>query len=92
MDVRVIGFMVMEDEKGMDEKVLAVLTKDPRMSEVRTLRDVPEHILREISCFFQYYKVLEREKWVKVGGWRGTADTCELVEKSHQAYIKVLFF
>lgn len=73
----------------MDEKVLAVLTKDPRMGEVRTLRDVPEHVLREISCFFQYYKVLEREKWVKVGGWHGTADTCELVEKSHQAYLKV---
>jgi hypothetical protein len=33
-----------------------VLTKDPRMSEVRTLRDVPEHILREISQFFQQYK------------------------------------
>lgn len=41
----------------MDEKVLAVLTKDPRMGEVRTLRDVPEHVLREISCFFEQYKV-----------------------------------
>lgn len=42
----------------MDEKVLAVLTKDPRMGEVRTLRDVPEHILREISVFFDTYKVV----------------------------------
>jgi inorganic pyrophosphatase len=50
--------MVMEDEKGKDEKVLAVLTKDPRMGEMHTLRDVPEHILREISCFFEQYKVM----------------------------------
>jgi inorganic pyrophosphatase len=35
--------MVMEDEKGMDEKVLAVSTKDPHFAEVHTLRDVPEH-------------------------------------------------
>ncbi|KAM3567134.1 hypothetical protein VYU27_010715, partial [Nannochloropsis oceanica] len=66
--------------------VLAVLKKDPRMQEVKTLRDVPEHILREITCFFEQYKVLEKEKWVKVGGWRGTQDTYSLVEKTHVAY------
>ncbi|TFJ83379.1 hypothetical protein NSK_005311 [Nannochloropsis salina CCMP1776] len=88
VDVRVLGYMVMEDEKGKDEKVLAVLTKDPRMQEIKTLRDVPEHTLREISCFFEQYKVLEREKWVKVGGWKGTQDTYALVDKTHAAYFE----
>ena len=87
VDVRAIGYMVMEDEKGLDEKVLAVPTSDPRFSEYRTLRDVPEHLLREIAHFFETYKALEKKKWAKVGGWKGTEDTLELIEKTHAAYM-----
>mmetsp|Transcript_8988 Transcript_8988/g.14565 ORF Transcript_8988/g.14565 Transcript_8988/m.14565 type:complete len:280 (-) Transcript_8988:636-1475(-) len=75
VDVRPIAYMVMEDEKGMDEKVLAVVNKDPHYVEMKTLRDVPEHVLREIAHFFQTYKALEKRKWVKVGGWKGTASS-----------------
>ncbi len=62
--------MIMEDEKGLDEKVLAVPVNDPRFDEYRTLRDVPEHLLREIAHFFSTYKALEKKKWAKVGGWK----------------------
>ena len=86
VDVRAIGYMVMEDEKGLDEKVLAVPTNDPRFQEYRTLRDVPEHLLREIAHFFETYKALEKKKWAKVGGWKGTEDTLGLIEHTHAAY------
>jgi len=86
VDVRAVGYMVMEDEKGLDEKVLAVPTNDPRFDEYKTLRDVPEHLLREIAHFFETYKALEKKKWAKVGGWKGTEDTINLIETTHQAY------
>ncbi|GAB5369000.1 hypothetical protein AAMO2058_001367500 [Amorphochlora amoebiformis] len=88
VDVRPIAYMVMEDEKGMDEKVLAVVSKDPHYVEMKSLRDVPEHVLREIAHFFSTYKALEKKKWVKVGGWRGTEDTLKLIEETHDSYKK----
>lgn len=86
VDVRAIGYMIMEDEKGLDEKVLAVPTNDPRFDEYKTLRDVPEHLLREIAHFFETYKALEKKKWAKVGGWKGTEDTLILIEQTHKNY------
>mmetsp|Transcript_17362 Transcript_17362/g.26037 ORF Transcript_17362/g.26037 Transcript_17362/m.26037 type:complete len:147 (-) Transcript_17362:238-678(-) len=87
VDVRPIAYMVMEDEKGMDEKVLAVVHKDPHYMDLHTLRDVPEHVLREIAHFFSTYKALEKKKWVKVGGWKGTLDTKKLIEDTHEMYL-----
>ena len=86
VDVRPLGYMIMEDEKGLDEKVLAVPVHDPRFEEYKTLRDVPEHLLREIAHFFSTYKALEKKKWAKVGGWKGTEDTLILLEETHDAY------
>jgi inorganic pyrophosphatase len=88
LDIRPIGYMVMEDEKGVDEKVLAVSTQDPHFTEVHSLRDVPEHVLREIAHFFGTYKALEKKKWAKVGGWKGTEDTKKLIEDTHKSYLK----
>lgn len=45
--------IALEDEKGLDEKVLAVPDKDPRFNHMTSLRDVPEHVLREITNFFE---------------------------------------
>ena len=88
VDVRPLGYMIMEDEKGLDEKVLAVPVNDPRFDEYRSLRDVPDHLLREISHFFGTYKALEKKKWAKVGGWKGSADTEILLQATHAAYNK----
>ena len=43
-------------------------------------------MLREIAHFFGTYKALEKKKWAKVGGWKGTEDTLELIEQTHQMY------
>ena len=87
VDVRPIAYLVMEDEKGLDEKVLAVLADDPRFKEVNRMGDVSDHVLREIGAFFSTYKSLEKGKWAKCGGWRGTEDTHELILDTHRTYL-----
>ena len=88
--VRPICYMVMEDEKGLDEKVLAVVDKDPRLDEIKEKEDIPKHIIHEISNFFETYKILEKDKWVKVGDWKKKEDTFKLIKDSHQAYKNAL--
>jgi inorganic pyrophosphatase len=72
INVRPIGVLMMEDNAGEDEKVIAVptpkLTK--RYEQVRTYTDLPQITLDQVSHFFQHYKDLEPGKWVKILGWR----------------------
>jgi len=65
----------MEDEAGMDAKVLAVPSTKlkPSFDSVNGLADVDDFLLNQISHFFEHYKDLEANKWVKVTGW-GEAD------------------
>ena len=65
---RPIGVLDMRDEKGPDQKILAVPVGDPRYADMRDLRDIGQHWLREIENFFQTYKALE-PKWTDVVGW-----------------------
>lgn len=75
INVRPIGVMLMEDNSGVDEKVLAVpsphLTQ--RWNAVRDFTDLPEITLKQIEHFFEHYKDLEPGKWVKIGGWQDAA-------------------
>ena len=75
INVRPIGVFKMEDDAGLDEKILAVpvpkLTK--RYAHVTNYTDLPEITLAQIEHFFAHYKDLEPGKWVKVIGW-GDAD------------------
>lgn len=87
VDIRPICFMVMEDEKGMDEKLLAVAEKDPNYNHIKTMNDIPPHTLKEISQFFETYKSLEKEKWVKVGGWNDLNEAHNLINLTHEKYI-----
>jgi inorganic pyrophosphatase len=84
--VRPICYMIMEDEKGQDEKVLAVVDKDPRLNEIQTMNDIPKHIIHEITNFFETYKILEKDKWVKVGDWKNKEETLQLIKDSYETY------
>ncbi|MBB4103936.1 inorganic diphosphatase [Allorhizobium borbori] len=70
---RPIGVMVMEDDGGKDEKILAVpvpkLTR--RYDHVHNYTDLPDITLKQIEHFFEHYKDLEPGKWVKIAGWQG---------------------
>jgi len=73
--VRPVGMLKMEDESGIDAKIIAVpidkLTR--QYKDVHELEDLPETFLHEISHFFEQYKALEPGKWAKVDGWADTA-------------------
>ena len=76
---RPIGTLLMSDERGDDEKILAVPTGDPRFAEVRDLDDLPKHWLREIETFFATYKELESNKSSDVKGWHDAEVAWKLI-------------
>lgn len=69
----VIGMLEMEDEAGIDTKILAVPTKkvDPLFGEFNDMDDVPQAIKNKLKHFFENYKTLEPGKWVKIKDWKG---------------------
>jgi len=75
IQVRPVGMLRMRDEKGDDEKVLAVSIADPRYHEVTEIAHVASHFLREVEHFFRIYKDLEGQT-VTTLGWepRGAAE------------------
>jgi inorganic pyrophosphatase len=78
---RPVGVLMMEDEAGMDEKILAVpshrLTK--YYDEVDDYKDLPDILLHRIEHFFAQYKALEPNKWVKIIGWKGKEEARQLI-------------
>ena len=72
INVRPIGVLVMEDDGGKDEKVIAVpsLHLTRRYENVNEYSDLPAITLKQIEHFFEHYKDLEPGKWVKIGDWR----------------------
>jgi inorganic pyrophosphatase len=81
INVRPIGALLMEDDSGKDEKIIAVpsshLTK--RYEGVDNFSDLPDITLQQIQHFFEHYKDLEPGKWVKVGGWRDAATARQMI-------------
>jgi inorganic pyrophosphatase len=71
ISVRIVGVLLMEDEKGEDEKLLGVPSAwiSKRYDSVNNYSDLPEITLQQISHFFASYKDLEPNKWVKIIGW-----------------------
>jgi inorganic pyrophosphatase len=84
LPVRPIGLLELEDEAGGDEKVLAVpVPKITRLyDKVRSWNDIPEIDLQRIKHFFEHYKDLEPEKWVRVGNWRDPDEAHRLIRES----------
>ena len=72
INVRPIGVLIMEDNAGQDEKIIAVpsphLTR--RYEDVRNFTDLPEITRQQVRHFFEHYKDLEPGKWVKIGDWQ----------------------
>ncbi|MCR6594340.1 inorganic diphosphatase [Campylobacter insulaenigrae] len=85
---RLIGVLIMEDESGMDEKLLAVPTSkiDPRYDNIKDLNDLPKAVLDKIKNFFETYKMLEPNKWVKVKEFADTKIASAILENSIKNY------
>jgi len=84
MNCRPIGVLRMEDESGEDEKIIAVpssrLTK--RYVGVKDFKDLPEITLKQIEHFFEHYKDLEPNKWVKIAGWGDANEAQRLITEA----------
>jgi inorganic pyrophosphatase len=83
ISVRPVGVLLMEDEAGGDEKIIAVPTSKltQRYDKVKNHSDLPDITLQQIQHFFEHYKDLERGKWVKVLRWGGAEDAHRLIEE-----------
>jgi inorganic pyrophosphatase len=80
---RPIGVLMMEDEAGPDEKIVAVPVDGlhPFYAGVGTYRDLPPILCEQIAHFFEHYKDLEKGKWVTIGRWLGVEDAERLIEE-----------
>ncbi|WP_456431833.1 inorganic diphosphatase [Nitratifractor sp.] len=87
---RLIGVLMMEDESGIDEKLIAVPADkiDPTYKSIREIDDLPEHTLARIKNFFETYKMLEPNKWVKVTGYKGKKEAEAILAKAIENYKK----
>jgi inorganic pyrophosphatase len=87
--VRLIGALIIEDEKGIDPKILSVLVNDARFKGYKDISDVHKHELKEIEEFFETYKRLEPHKWTKIKGWKNATEAMEIVDNAIRNYRKL---
>ncbi len=87
---RPVGVIMMEDEKGMDEKIIAVPVArlHPYHDNVEDYTDIRPILREQIEHFFTHYKDLEKNKWVKVIGWADAAKAKALIEEGVARYKK----
>jgi inorganic pyrophosphatase len=84
--VRVIGALIIEDEEGLDAKILSVLVNDARFEGYNDITDVHQHQLKMIQEFFETYKRLEPHKWAKTREWKNAAEAKKIVNYSMELY------
>jgi inorganic pyrophosphatase len=84
ISVKPIGVLITEDEKGADEKVLAVPTDkvDLHFADIKSYKDLPSVVVNRIEHFFENYKKLEQGKWVKVSGWQGPEEAKNIIKEA----------
>lgn len=89
IEARPIGMLEMTDEAGKDTKVIAVPCKKLTglYDDVEEYSDLPKVLLNSIEHFFQNYKSLEKDKWVKIDGWLSSVDAKQEIEKAVAAYV-----
>ncbi|WP_420450615.1 inorganic diphosphatase [Ilumatobacter sp.] len=82
INCRPIGVLVMEDDKGQDEKVLAVPNRhvSRRYDKVEDYTDLPTITLEQVQHFFEHYKDLEPDKWVKISHWGDAAEARQMID------------
>ena len=88
MRARAIGRMQMVDEKGIDDKIIAVPLDDPAMRDTSHIRELPPHTLKELERFFLDYKTLENKK-VVVNDFDGPFEAAKVIRAGLADYRKL---
>ncbi len=82
VSARPVAVLKMKDEKGEDDKIVAIPIDDPRSEEIQSLKTIPKHLLKEIEEFFNTYKHLERGKTTTIVGWDDKSTALRIIEAS----------
>lgn len=82
---RAIGMITMHDEKGRDDKIIAVQHDDPAFTHYRDISELPEHQLKELQRFFMDYKILEGKE-VQIENLRGRIDAYNVIRDAVRLY------
>ena len=85
IQARPVGVLNMRDEKGGDDKILAVPLGDPRFGSITALEHLDPHWLKEIENFFRIYKELE-DKWTEVVGWDSVDAAARIIAEARQLF------
>ncbi len=88
--VRPIGVLEMEDEEGIDHKIIGVPDPkiDPTYANVKDIKDLPEAVLSKIKHFFEHYKELEPGKWTKVRDFKGADVAKQMIKEAIETFKK----
>jgi inorganic pyrophosphatase len=88
---RPIGVLMMEDDGGVDEKILAVPVAKlhPFYNDITDYTQLPAIITEQIRHFFEHYKDLEKGKWVKILGWKDQNVAAEIIQEAIERYKQV---
>ena len=88
VEARAVGVMRMRDEKGTDDKIVAVSVHDPAYADYSDKDQLPPHVLRQLRRFFEDYKVLEH-KQVVVEDLQGPAEALDIIREALELYRKL---
>ena len=88
VEARAVGAMRMRDEKGIDDKIVAVSVRDPAFADYTDHAQLPAHVLRQLRRFFEDYKVLE-QKQVVVEDLIGPAQALDVIREALELYRKL---
>ena len=86
VEVRPVGLLEMSDEKGPDEKILAVPDRNPRYDQIHPVDQIFPHVRREVEHFFDIYKSLEG-KHTEIHGWRGPKEARKRIIEARERYL-----
>ena len=85
VEATVIGNMQMIDQGALDDKIIAVASKDPSVNHYRNVEELPHHFLAELKNYFEEYKVLENKK-VEIDNFQDKAAALKIIEEAIAFY------
>ena len=87
---KVIGVLITKDEKGLDEKIITVPSRevDNNFKDIKCLNDLPKNYSQKIKHFFEHYKDNESNKWVKVENFKDKDSALEIIKNCVERYKK----
>lgn len=87
IEIRILGAIEMIDDGEIDTKIFGVVKSDPRFKDYQSLKDVPKHLLDEITNFFLQYKNLQNKK-VEIKGWLDIKQAKKEIDDCQNLFIK----